>query len=387
MKTLTNIGACLILQGLLSTFVAAQETATLRNDIRLESDNSVVICSEIEGTNPIEMSLPEGTEVEEGDLIVQFDDTEWIARIEEQQVVLQMKIAEAAQVESTLRARRELAGYELKVVEQALVVAQLKQESFQADGGEFALALLKAEAEVMVASERLELSSENFELARAQHEAALCDLTEVNAARLAVKESEAMLTVAKATLEHLREHVRPLREAELKLELYQSEAAVSGTKIQLESIAEELEATEASVETAVQREEAKLEELQTQLEKCCIYAPMSGRVTRHPYKVYAIYRAGDQRACYQEGAPLMQISDQAQLQARFAATNTSLPSVGQEVRIHIDAFADQEFVGVVGEINPFSLDESFLSVNIDNPNDMLRSGMTGTVEFDVSTEE
>jgi multidrug resistance efflux pump len=389
MKTFLNLGACFILLGFLSMAVAAQE-AVPHIYVTVGSANSVVIRSELEGNNPVVMSLPEGTEVEEGDLIVQFDDTQWRRRVESQQAVLQMKIPETAQVESTLRARREIAEHELKVAEQAFVVARLKLESFQADGGEFALALLKAEAEVMIASERLELTSENSELARAQHEAALCDLSEVNAARLAVMESEAMLTVAKASLVHLQEHVRPLHEAELLLELYKSEGSVSGAKIHLESIAEELEATEAAVETAVQLEEAKLKELQDQLEKCCIYAPMSGVVSRRLYyEDNPTFIADEQRAYYREGMSLMKISDSSRLQVRFRIASNLL-ALGQKVRVKIDALPDQEFVGIVAEIVPdleISLDLSFFKINIEDPEGKLMIGLTGTVEIDIVAEE
>ena len=109
---------------------------------------------------------------------------------------------------------------------------------------------------------------------------------------------------------------------------------------------------QASVEGAQRRVDqarATLDASQDTLSKTTIHAPIDGVVTSRPVEEGEVAVIGIQNS---PGTVLLTISDMSIVEAEMEVDETSIPSVrlGQEAVLHIDAYPDQAFAGIVTEV-------------------------------------
>ncbi len=102
-------------------------------------------------------------------------------------------------------------------------------------------------------------------------------------------------------------------------------------------------------EQRVAQARATLEGAQNSLSKTTIVSPMDGIVTARRIEEGEVAIIGIQN---QPGTVLLTISDMSVVEAEMEIDETSIPSValGQEARIHIDAYPNQTFDGIVTEV-------------------------------------
>ena len=102
-------------------------------------------------------------------------------------------------------------------------------------------------------------------------------------------------------------------------------------------------------EQRVQQARAMLEGAKDSLSKTTIRAPMDGVVTAKRIEEGEVAVIGVQN---QPGTVLLTISDMSVVEAEMEIDETSIPAValGQDARVHIDAYPNQTFDGVVTEV-------------------------------------
>jgi len=102
-------------------------------------------------------------------------------------------------------------------------------------------------------------------------------------------------------------------------------------------------------EQRVQQARAMLEGAKDSLSKTTIRSPMDGVVTARRIEEGEVAVIGVQN---QPGTVLLTISDMSVVEAEMEIDETSIPSVslGQDARVHIDAYPNQTFDGVVTEV-------------------------------------
>jgi len=102
-------------------------------------------------------------------------------------------------------------------------------------------------------------------------------------------------------------------------------------------------------EQRVQQARAMLEGAKDSLSKTTIRAPMDGVVTAKRIEEGEVAIIGVQN---QPGTVLLTISDMSVVEAEMEIDETSIPAValGQDARVHIDAYPNQTFDGVVTEV-------------------------------------
>jgi len=109
------------------------------------------------------------------------------------------------------------------------------------------------------------------------------------------------------------------------------------------------EAALRGVEQRVEQARAMLEGARDTLSKTTIRAPMDGIVTAKRIEEGEVAVIGVQN---QPGTVLLTISDMSVVEAEMEIDETSIPSVklGQDARVHIDAYPNQTFDGIVTEV-------------------------------------
>lgn len=102
-------------------------------------------------------------------------------------------------------------------------------------------------------------------------------------------------------------------------------------------------------EQRVEQAKAMLEGAQNSLSKTTIVAPMDGIVTAKRIEEGEVAVIGVQN---QPGTVLLTISDMSVVEAEMEIDETSIPSVtvGQDARVHVDAYPNKTFDGVVTEV-------------------------------------
>lgn len=124
-----------------------------------------------------------------------------------------------------------------------------------------------------------------------------------------------------------------------------SEADVQRARTNASTAQAALLASEQRVEQA----RAMLESAQNSLSKTTILAPMDGVVTARRIEEGEVAVIGVQN---QPGTVLLTISDMSVVEAEMEIDETSIPSValGQAARVHVDAYPNKTFDGVVTEV-------------------------------------
>ena len=104
-----------------------------------------------------------------------------------------------------------------------------------------------------------------------------------------------------------------------------------------------------AAEQRVEQSRAMLEGAKDTLSKTTIRAPMDGIVTAKRIEEGEVAVIGIQN---QPGTVLLTISDMSVVEAEMEIDETSIPSVklGQDARVHIDAYPNQPFDGTVTEV-------------------------------------
>lgn len=205
---------------------------------------------------------------------------------------------------------------------------------------------------------------------------------------------EANLQSAKASLK--------MREAELtKVELDYNRLKELHSKglasdSELEASKSNYLSTKASYQAAeanVDQSQASLKEIMDQISKTSIRSPMDGVVTKLNVELgERVFGAG-----FSMGSDIMTISDLRNIEAVVDVDENDvvLVSVGDTANIKVDAFKDQEFVGIVSEIgnsaNTTGLGTQQEVVNFEvkiklvDPKNSLRPGMSCNADIETET--
>jgi len=165
---------------------------------------------------------------------------------------------------------------------------------------------------------------------------------------------------------------------------------------ELESSKSNYLSTKASYEAAganVAQSEASLKEIMDQISKTAIRSPMDGVVTKLNVELgERVFGAG-----FSMGSDIMTISDLRNIEAvvEVDENDVVLVSLGDTATVKVDAFKDQEFVGIVSEIgnsaNTSGLGTQEEVVNFEvkikliDPKNTLRPGMSCTADIETET--
>lgn len=187
-----------------------------------------------------------------------------------------------------------------------------------------------------------------------------------------------------------QKQVNTLKSNLLKQEVllrYTSEKEITKLMADIETARAKLSSDTYSAEVAKNR----LDHFLQQLEYCVIRAPADGQVV---YANEDVWRESDM---IQEGSKvyanyvIVRLPDPMEMQVKAMINESNIANVkiGMKARIVFDALASQSFEGTVSKVNQYpeakwmSSSKDYVTIiDIDNPSDKIRSGLTAQVQIE-----
>ena len=285
----------------------------------VESSINVDITCEVESMGGITIIkiVEEGTEVKEGDLLIEFDASSFLESVNKQTISVLNSKAKVVQSEVDLEnAKLELEEYQEGKLKELITAADnkiLKEKE----------AMRKAEDTLRYNSNLLArgyiteslVEAEEFLFRQAENNLIVAELEKTNLVKYTAKKTTNSLT-----------------------------AKVAAAKAKLNSDQESLKL-----------EESRLEHLEKQLEKCTVLAPQDGQV------VYAPPRWGNEENVIREGLKvnerqqIIKLPDPTRMQVKGLVNEASIRLVkpGDPAVIELEAFPNQAFNGTVRTVNDY----------------------------------
>lgn len=350
---------------------------------RLDAGQSVTIASELPSNQGKLIWLaPEGSWVEQGEVIVRFDPTPF--EVEVQQLERDFEEATAAQLqaEAELQLQVQQGRETRRQLEQQIALSELKLKS-----------LIEADQPLRIAAAKAELAAAEVDWHDARQE--LSSQEEMLEAGLG---SEGQLAQAKAlegekrnARELAAERVRIIRDIEIPAERQQAELELAGARKELEHAVQADHHGQARQYAAltrfgheVERTKQLLEKSRALLGKTEIEAPVSGFVVYHQVSV------GNERRRVQVGDSVwnrhgfMVIPDMTTMVADINVRERDIAklAIGQPVTLWPDAFPDLSLPGQVEFVGTLATEAAAAGSNLfrvrillDEVDSRLRPGM------------
>lgn len=327
----------------------------------VESSSSVEVRCEVRsrnssGTNILEI-VPEGTRVKQGEFLIELDDSALRQELIQQQIVV--------------------SGSESMLIEArtAFTAANLALEEYE--GG-----TLKEQRETLlgalfVADENKRRADEYLEYSRKLAERGYVSQVQLDADKFAVKKAEKEQEVAQTKLQSLDKYTRRKMTNQLQADIQTAKAKLNAR------------------EKTFELDKLKLDEIEQQIAKCKIVAPVAGQV------VYANdpRRSNNGELLIAEGLPvrerqiLVRLPDPTRMRvlAKVHESRVSLVKKGITAEIVTDALADRTLTGTVASVSEYPLPstsvytshikEYAVEIEIHSPPEDLRPGMSSQVNL------
>jgi len=369
----------------------------------LQSQKTIELVCEVEnlghgraGTQILTI-VPNGKNVEEGDLLVELDSAIIRERLDEQ--ALATERARSKQIQATAKYEQQkaqnettLAEAELKVELAELAVQQYADEeggSFQRELQEIELQIKVAEAARLIAANNLK----RVEMLKKQGDGSEGDLEQ---ARFAALSADREVAKAVSTREELVEYTYRKTKMQLESKVAGAKRALTQVKRDNETQLLQAEAAKNEADRTQEKEEGRFAKYKGQLDKCKIYAPHDGMAT------YAVER--NRRTYISEGSTVRQrqriitLPDLSVMEVKTAVRESVLDSIreGMPATITVDAFPDRKYKGSVksvavladpGEWHSTDVKLYTTIVTIDEEIQRLRPGMSAMVDIHVGRVE
>jgi HlyD family secretion protein len=359
---------------------------TIREAGVLAPAECVEIRNETEQPLAVLFVAPQGEAVKKGDLLVELNIGSLVDKRIRQELRAKKAQTELVLAKESLSAAQKAGQGDVEMAEKVLHLAQTQLKTFRE--GEYPLQLATAEHKAAIAEERLALAEERLALLQANAEGpeAKVQLLE---ARLVHAEAKAEVEAARSELAFLTRFMQPQRTEELELAVAQGELEVARAKDALLGAGLRTAQALSLAETTYKRESDRLARWDRVLEHSKMYAPRDGVV---------VYPEGEPPirpgAVAGVGQVLIRLADMKRLalEVRASPQIARLIAAGQPAAIRFHAMPERVFHGQTKSVrmaySPTQDTENrLIAVQLDNPSEDLRIGMTALVEFDVSERQ
>jgi len=377
--------------GLGLTYEASVEPFTIKvtESGSIESQNRVVIKSQVAGTQVIIYLIKEGTIVKEGDLLVEMDASALKDKLVEEEIELE-------DAEAELISSRENLAVVKNQSEADIAQAKLDYRFAQQDldkyiEGEYAMSLKRANSKITLAKAELQQAEDRLNGSQELFEKRYISETELESDELAKQRAQMDLELAIQEKALLETFTYDRQVAQLESDVEQARLALERAERKARANIAEAEARFSARRAEVQREQVSTRDLRTRIENCRIEAPSAGMV------IYAPQGNRWQEEVLQEGLSVRErqeliylpTADAMSAEVRVHESLLNKIEVGQEATITVDALPGKIFTGTITNIavmpedggwrNP-DLKEYVTNIAINETSADLRSGMTCQAE-------
>ena len=242
----------------------------------IQSRDKVVISSELEGNNTVIWVIDEGTNVQSGELLLEFDASDLIDKRNEQELVV-------ANAEGNLIIAQEKLGITEGDCEAALLdrevdlmLSKMAFEKYQE--GDYPQQVRQYEADIALANEDLKRASERLEWSQRLAKESFLTRMELQADELALQRKQLDLEMAQTKMNVLTNYTVLQQRSTLESARRKADRAMARTTWQNKSTLRQVETELRARGRERDRATNRLEELNFQISKSKIYAPTNGIV-------------------------------------------------------------------------------------------------------------
>ncbi len=365
-------------------------TVSISESGSIESQNRVVIKSEVPGQRTVIFLIPEGTMVTEGDLLVELDASELEDHLVEEEIELENAEAELISARENLEVAKNQA--EADVAQAKLDYRFAKQDLEKYREGEYAMSLKKANSKITLARAELQQAEDRLGGSKELFDNRYISETELESDELAMQRARMDLELALQEKELLETYEFDRQIAQLESDVEQTRLALERAERKARANVAEAEARFSARRAEVQREQVSTRRLRTRIENCRITAPTDGMVVYAPQGNRWNAEVLEEGSSVRERQELIYLPTASQMSAKVSVHESMLNKVevGQSATITVDALPGRVFSGTVEEIavmpedggwrNP-DLKQYTTTISIDGIEPDLRSGMTCNAEI------
>lgn len=328
----------------------------------IESSNSVEVRSAVktrtESGAKIRKIVPEGTQVQAGDVLVELDDSALRDELIEQQINC-----------NTSQALLTEAEYALKIAETTLVEYQ---------EGVYRKDLEALQAEIATAEENVRRAKEYLIYSQTLARGGFVTQVQLDSDAFAVEKAQNEASVARTKL-----HVLETYTYRKQVDTFTADVETSKIKVSTEKKSHDLEL-------------GKLKLIEDQIQACVIKAPAAGQVVyanqNEPWNPAPVII--EEGATVREGQLLIRLPDPLKMhvKAKTAESQINQVQAGLVASVELDAFPELRLQGKISKVDAYPMAGSWLSSNakefsttveIEHPPPGLRTGMTARVTIHV----
>ncbi len=382
-KTIDDVGL---------TYTATIEplTISVSESGTIESLDKVTVRSRVRGTQTIIYLIPEGTVVQEGDLLVELDSSSIEDDLVQKEIDLENIQAELVSARENLAVVRNQA--EADVAEAKLNFAFAQQDLEKYRDGEYAMEIRQADSKITLARADLQQAEDRLTGSLELFEKKYISATELDADRLTLQRAEMDLELAQQQKALLENFTYQRQIAKLESDVDQTRLALDRAERKARANIAEAEARFSARRSRLQREENNIAELRERIANCRIVAPTAGMVVYAPQGNRwnsTVLEAGTE---VRERQELIYLPTADAMSATISIHESVLNrvEVGQTATLTVDALPNRKFTGTVTSIaimaqdggwrNP-DLKQYSTTITIDQVEPSLRSGMTCKAEI------
>lgn len=380
-----------------STYLVVRRTIEDRVVERgtVESQKTVYGKCELPRRSKITFIVPEGSEVQKGDRVVEFESNETQVLIDQKNVEINEAMSKQDEAEQALKIQQNKNDTDI-------ATAQLEYELAVIDLEKYELGTFVAEEAEM---ERA-IKEDEAELEKVSDEKKSIEILVKKGYRSPqqLREYELLENKFQFAVVRDKQKLRVLVEYELKRQMTELKAKAAENKLKLvrakETAKAELLKAKAAVtnaENGVKILQDQLNELQEQLGKCVLLAEQDGTVAYANERWYdASERIREGTEMY-SGRDVYYLPDMTRMQVKASVHESVIDRIknDQNVAIRLDAFSDRKLSGTVSSVANMaasswsSVQNYEVIVLIDSlPTDLaIKPGMTAAVDILVGTYE
>jgi len=368
----------------------------------IKAREQVIIKSEVEGRTSILTLIPEGTQVKQGDLLVELDASQLLDNRIDQQITVQNMEAAFIGARENLAVVQNQAQSDVDLAELTFDFAEQDLKKYLE--GEYPNQLNEAKALIALAQEEVTRAQETRDWSKRLLEEKYISQTELEADELALKKKKLDLTLAQNNLDLLEKFTYQRNLAQLKSDVSQAKMALERTKRKARADVAQAEADLKAKESEYNRQQDKLKKIEEQIEKTKIYTPADGLV---------IYATSARRGGWRSSTEPLDVGQDVLERQELIYLPTTTTSMKAEVDIHetslkkvkvglpavitVDALPGKTFFGTVAQIAPLP-DATSMWMNpdlkvynteiyMDSNDSTLRTGMSCKAEIIIEQYE
>ena len=341
----------------------------------------IVLKNEVQGRCSIISLIPEGSIVEEGDVLVQLDVSSKIDERDSQEITLQNAESSLEVAREALEIQKNQSASDVELAEEAYTFAKEDLEKYEQ--GEYPAKLVNQKGQLALKEQQVKQAKDKYEWSKKLFAENFISETELESDELNWKSSQLSLETAQRELEVLETFTHRRDLAKFKSDVKQKEMALVRARKKAASAIAQSESDLRAKESEFRKQRQRLDKLTNQIDKATIRAPRSGQV------VYAT-ESHRNREPLQEGQEVWEHQELIRLPTAdtFAAkinlheANLKSISTGMPVRVRCDAVPGRVFTGVVARIAPMPDNERrWMNADLkEYPTEVLIDGGAGEIK-------